>query len=150
VERVTPSKMPGRRGDRRAEPERSEQDKALNWPSVGTRSFVQPPKRGPTIGRAHELRARARPPTRSIGMNKSMSSHGILKHQAFETEALYRVIDVANRLVAVEVITAPGLARGTRFQITRRAARRMNYTPADSVALADLSSWQDTPVLAFA
>jgi hypothetical protein len=63
AERVTPSTMPGRRGDRWAEPERSEQDKALNWPYVGTRSFVQPPKRGPTIGRAHELRARARPPT---------------------------------------------------------------------------------------
>jgi hypothetical protein len=83
-------------------------------------------------------------------MNKSMSSHGILKHQAFETEALYRVIDVANRLVAVEVIAAPGLARGTHFQITRRAARMMNYTPADSVALADLSSWQNTPALTFA
>ena len=89
-------------------------------------------------------------PPRSIGMNRSISSDGILKHQAFETEALYRVIDVANQLVAVEVIAAPGLARGTHFQITRRAARMMNYTPANSVALADLSSWQDTPVLTFA
>jgi len=80
-----------------------------------------------------------------------MSSDGILKHQAFETEALYRVIDVANRaLVAVEVIAAPGLARGTHFQITRRAAGMMNYTPAESVTLAALSSWQDTPVLTFA
>ena len=103
----------------------------------------------PSVELTSCAQGRGRPP-RSIGMNKSMSSHGILKHQAFETEALYRVIDVANRLVAVEVIAAPGLARGTHFQITSRAARMMNYTPADSVALAALSSWQDTPVLTFA
>ncbi len=102
--------------------------------------------RQPSVELTSCAQGRGRPP-RSIGMNKSMSSHGILKHQAFETEALYRVIDVANRLVAVEVIAAPGLARGTHFQITRRAARMMNYTPADSVALADLPSSQDTPVL---
>jgi hypothetical protein len=64
----------------------------------------------------------------------ALSPQGLLKHRALGTEAVYRVIDVADRLVSVEVVEAPGLEQGTRFQITRRAAKAMQYTRGDAVA----------------
>jgi hypothetical protein len=64
----------------------------------------------------------------------ALSPHGLLKHRALGTEAVYRVIDVADRLVSVEVVEAPGLEEGTRFQITRSAAKAMQYIRGDAVA----------------
>ena len=66
-----------------------------------------------------------------MSASAALSPHGILKHRALGTEAVYRVLDVADRLVSVEVVDAPGLEQGTRFQITRRAAKAMQY---DAVA----------------
>ena len=64
----------------------------------------------------------------------ALSPHGLLKHRALGTEAVYRVLDVADRLVSVEVVDAPGLEQGTRFQITRRAAKSMQYVRGEAVA----------------
>jgi hypothetical protein len=64
----------------------------------------------------------------------ALSPQGFLKHRALGTEAVYRVIDVADRLVSVEVVDAPGLEQGTRFQITRGAAKAMQYIRGDAVA----------------
>jgi hypothetical protein len=64
----------------------------------------------------------------------ALSPNGLLKHRALGSEAVYRVIDVADRLVSVEVVDAPGLERGTRFQITRRAAKAMQHIRGDAVA----------------
>jgi len=64
----------------------------------------------------------------------ALSPHGLLRHRALGTEAVYRVIDVADQLVSVEVVEAPGLEQGTCFQITRRAAKAMQYTSDDAVA----------------
>jgi hypothetical protein len=47
---------------------------------------------------------------------------------------VYRVIDVADRLVSVEVVEAPGLEQGTRLQITRSAANAMQQIRGDAVA----------------
>ena len=44
------------------------------------------------------------------------------------------MLDVADRLVSVEVVDAPGLEQGTRLQITRRAANSMQYVRSDAVA----------------
>ena len=63
-----------------------------------------------------------------------LSPQGLLTHRALGTEAVYRVIDVADRLVSVEVVEAPGLEQGTCFQITRRAAQAMQYSAGDAVA----------------
>ena len=64
----------------------------------------------------------------------ALSPHGLLKHRALGTEAVYRVLDVADRLVSVEVVDAPGLEQGTRFQITHRAAEAMQYVRGEAVA----------------
>ena len=64
----------------------------------------------------------------------ALSPQGLLRHRALGTEAVYRVIDVADRLVSVEVVEAPGLEQGTRFQITRSAAKAMEQIRGDAVA----------------
>lgn len=64
----------------------------------------------------------------------ALSPQGLLKHRALGTEAVYRVIDVADRLVSVEVVEAPGLEQGTCFQITRSAANAMEYVRNDAAA----------------
>jgi hypothetical protein len=64
----------------------------------------------------------------------ALSPQGLLRHRALGTEAVYRVIDVADRLVSVEVVEAPGLEQGTRFQITRSAANAMQQIRGDAVA----------------
>jgi hypothetical protein len=64
----------------------------------------------------------------------ALSPQGLLKHRALGTEAVYRVIDVADRLVSVEVVEAPGLEQGTCFQITRSAAKAMEYVRNDAAA----------------
>ena len=64
----------------------------------------------------------------------ALSPQGLLKHRALGTEAVYRVIDVADRLVSVEVVEAPGLEQGTCFQITHRAAKAMEYVGSDAAA----------------
>jgi hypothetical protein len=68
----------------------------------------------------------------------ALSPQGLLRHRALGTEAVYRVIDVADRMVSVEVVEAPGLEQGTRFQITRSAANAMQQIRGDAVA--ELSS----------
>ena len=76
----------------------------------------------------------------------ALQPHGLLKHRALGSEAVYRVIDVADRLVSVEVVEAPGLERGTRFEITRRAAKAMQYIRGDA---ATVPSSLYTPIRAY-
>ena len=42
------------------------------------------------------------------------------------TEALYRVCDFGQELVEVEVVRAPGLQSGRRFNLTRDAVENMD------------------------
>ena len=49
----------------------------------------------------------------------------LLRHEALGTTALYRVVDVADQTVAVEVLSSPGLETGTTLRLTRRAAQAM-------------------------
>lgn len=51
---------------------------------------------------------------------------GQLRRQVMlETEAVYRVAELATDNVVVEVVRAPGLEPGGRFEVTREAAARM-------------------------
>ena len=45
------------------------------------------------------------------------------------TEALYRVCGLGEELVEVEVVSAPGLPSGRRFNLTRDAIERMDLVP---------------------
>ena len=45
------------------------------------------------------------------------------------SEALYRVCDLGEALVEVEVVQAPGLPSGRRFNVTRNAAEDMDLVP---------------------
>ena len=56
----------------------------------------------------------------------------LLSHQVLGTQALYRVIDPAATLVAVEVLDAPGLAAGLRLKLTRKATSAMRVLTADT------------------
>ena len=60
----------------------------------------------------------------------TLTTDDLLIHQALGTTATYRVIDVAERLVGVEVLSAPGLEPGTRLRFTRDAAQAMSCETA--------------------
>lgn len=49
----------------------------------------------------------------------------LLTHQVLGTTASYRVIEVADQLVSVEVLSAPGLEPGMQLRFTRAAAQAM-------------------------
>ncbi len=48
------------------------------------------------------------------------------RHVRLGTEAVYRVCGWTDRLVDVEVVSAPGLERGQRFTLTREAVTSMS------------------------
>jgi hypothetical protein len=49
----------------------------------------------------------------------------LLARESLGSTAVYRVVGARDRLVDVEVIEAPGLARGARLRLTRAAAQGM-------------------------
>ena len=49
----------------------------------------------------------------------------VARHCLFADDGVYRVVRVLGELVEVEVVRAPGLARGTRFRVTQAAVDRM-------------------------
>jgi hypothetical protein len=55
----------------------------------------------------------------------TLTADDLLIHEALGTRATYRVTEIADRLVGVEVLSAPGLAPGTRLRFTRDAAQAM-------------------------
>ncbi len=51
---------------------------------------------------------------------------GQLRRQSMlDTEAVYRVVELGEETVRVEVITAPGLPPGRQFEFAAAAVRRM-------------------------
>ena len=52
----------------------------------------------------------------------ALAANELIRHEALGAESVYRVVDVSDRLVSVEVVGAPGLKTGTRMRSTRRAA----------------------------
>jgi hypothetical protein len=49
----------------------------------------------------------------------------IRRNRLLETEAVYRVVSVADDVVEVEVVRAPGLKEGQRFSFTQEAVAAM-------------------------
>ena len=66
----------------------------------------------------------------------TLTADDLLIHDALGTRATYRVVDVADRLVGVEVLCAPGLQPGTRLRFTRDAAQAMACERAQRPAAA--------------
>lgn len=56
-----------------------------------------------------------------------------LRHHALGSEALYEVLAEADGIVTAEVVSAPGLAAGTRVRILARAAAAMEPVSAASL-----------------
>ena len=61
----------------------------------------------------------------AVAVLSSLEPDTFLIHRALGTEARYRVLRATRDLVDVEVIEAPGLARGTRVRFTAAAAGAM-------------------------
>jgi hypothetical protein len=63
----------------------------------------------------------------SMVRSSTLSVDDLLRHEALGATALYRVAEVTEELVSVEVLAVPGLARGARLSITRCAAQGMPF-----------------------
>jgi hypothetical protein len=67
----------------------------------------------------------------------------IRRRRLLESEASYRIVAVADDLVEVEVVEAPGLEPGQRFSFTHDAVAQMDLVGAPSLALHLPSSSND-------
>jgi hypothetical protein len=61
----------------------------------------------------------------------------LLRHRVLAGEAFYRVVDASAGVVVVEVVSAPGLAPGTRLRFTQEAVAQMS--------LVEEAQWQRGP-----
>jgi hypothetical protein len=60
------------------------------------------------------------------------ADHGLLRRRALGTEAVYRILDVDQVTVRVEVVRAPGLKPGMQLTFTREAAAAMERIAGES------------------
>jgi hypothetical protein len=60
----------------------------------------------------------------------SVESGQLRRNRVLESEATYRVVDVGDEVVEVEVIDAPGLKPGQRFSFTTKMVEAMDVVGA--------------------
>jgi hypothetical protein len=65
--------------------------------------------------------------------NAPLAVETLLSHEALGAVSVYRVIDVRDDLVGVEAVDVPGLTRGFRLRIGRKAAGAMRVLSTDAV-----------------
>ncbi len=58
------------------------------------------------------------------------------RHIALESEAVYRVLELGPATIMVEVIRAPGLSAGLRFDFTREAVLAMELVGEDEIPVS--------------
>lgn len=63
-------------------------------------------------------------------MSSSVEPGQIRRNRVLESEAVYRIVDVTDDLVEVEVVEAHGLKEGQRFSFTHEAVAAMELAGA--------------------